>query len=159
MTVTSVEIRDSFGESFPLFDLERTRDALAKYVELRWPRGRRNAVAREWALSDDEARPVCSGHASWATFDKIIRHKRGGWSIIFPVFGALLNETAEHFIMEKRKAHAEHAERLGALVGDWWPMGPDRHSADPGSGRVAADRVGASSRRATEEDRRQSEVG
>jgi hypothetical protein len=126
MTVTHMEIRDSFGESLPLFDLERTRDALAKMVELRWPRGRRKSVMAEWGLNDDEARSVCTGRASWQTWDKIVRHPRGGWAVIFPVYGALLNETAEHFIIEKRKAHADHAARLGALVGDWWALGADR---------------------------------
>jgi hypothetical protein len=143
MTVTHMEIRDCFGEKLPLLNLDRTRDALAAMVERRWPSGRRKAVMKEWDLSDDEARSVCSGRCSWATFDKIITHKRGGWRVLFPVFGALLDETAEHFIVRERKAHAEHAKRLGALVGDWWPMaadrdaGPDHLDHEPHRRRIA----------------------
>ncbi|MFD1189724.1 hypothetical protein [Phenylobacterium conjunctum] len=136
MTVTHMEIRDDFGENLPGFELARARDALAKYVELRWPWGRRKAVAREWGLNDDEARSVCSGRASWATFDKIVTHPHGGWQVLLPVFAALLDQTAEQFIIEKRNAHAKRAERLGALVGDWWalPADPGVGAADDGRG-------------------------
>lgn len=37
-------IRASFGENLPGLGLQRTRDALARMVELRWPYGRRKAV-------------------------------------------------------------------------------------------------------------------
>lgn len=125
-----MEIRDSFGDFLPNLGLQRTRDALAKMVELKWPYSRRKAVMKEWDLNDEEARSVCSGRASWSTFDKIIAHKRGGWAVLFPIFGALLDQTAEQFIIRERAAHAEHAARLGALVGDWWPLAPDR-TGDP----------------------------
>lgn len=131
MTDQAMVFRHHFGESFPLLSVDkRTRDALAAYVAHRWPHGRRKAVMREWDLSDDEARSVCAGRCSWATFDKIITHKQGGWSVLFPVYGALLDETAEHFILSTRKAHAEHARRLGALVGDPWLV-PGRRRHDP----------------------------
>lgn len=130
MRNSALEIRDSFGEFLPNMGLSRTRDALAKMVELRWPYSRRKAVMKEWDLNDEEARSVCTGRASWATFDKIVSHKRGGWAVLFPIFGALLDQTAEQFIIRERTAHAEHAARLGALVGDYWPLGPNR-SGDP----------------------------
>lgn len=141
MDGTSMKIRDCFGESFPMFgELDRTRDALAAYAAHRWPTGRRKSVRQEWDLTDDEARSVCSGRASWQTFDKIIFHKRGRWAVLFPVFGALLDETAEHFIVETRKAHADHAQRLGALVGDWWPMASDPRPDPPDSPDPLAER-------------------
>lgn len=149
MDGTSMQIRDYFGENFPMFgDLERTRDALAAYVAHRWPTGRRKAVSKEWDLTDEEARSVCSGRASWSTFDKIIFHKRGRWSVLFPVFGALLDETAEHFIIEKRKAHAEHAQRLGALVGDPWLVRHDRRPDPSDSSDTLAERPRSFGRRA-----------
>lgn len=127
----AMAFRLHFGESFPLLTVDkRTRDVLAAYVANRWPAGRRKAVMREWDLTDDEARSVCSGRASWQTFDKIVFHKRGRWAVLFPIFGALLDETAEHFIIEQRTAHADHARRLGALVGDPWLV-PDRRHSDP----------------------------
>lgn len=131
MTVTHMEIRDYFGEKFPMLTLPGVRDALATYASLRWPTGRRKSVSREWGLNGDEARAVCSGRCSWATFEKIVFHERGGWAVLFPVFGAALNQTAEHFILTQRKAHAEHAERLGALVGDWWSVAADRPADHP----------------------------
>jgi len=126
-----MDLRHHLGETFPLLSLDkRTRDALASYVAHRWPTGRRKAVMREWELNDDEARSVCAGRASWATFDKILFHKRGGWEVLFPIFGTLLDQTAEQFIVQKRKAHAEHAQRLGALVGDPWLV-PRARRPDP----------------------------
>lgn len=150
-----MEIRDSFGEFLPGLGLERTRDALAKYVEIRWPYGRRKAVMKEWDLNEDEARSVISGRASWATWDKIVNHHNGRWAVIFPVYGALFDEAAEHFIQARRKAHADHAERLGALVGDWWPLGADRNSFDPNRDRRGDQRDGTSPHRAAEGARRQ----
>lgn len=124
MTVSAMKIRDVFGENLPGLDLQRTRDALAAYVALRWPVGRRKAVMKEWGLNEDEARSVTGGRASWATFDKIVFHPRGGWAVLFPIFGALLNQTASAFLRDESRRHAEHAQRLGALVGDFRPRAP-----------------------------------
>lgn len=152
MDGTAMELHAYLGETFPLFSLDkRTRDALAGYVAHRWPQGRRKAVEKQWDLTPDEARSVCMGKASWATFDKILHHKRGGWEVLFPIFGALLDQTAEQFLVQKRKAHAEHAQRLGALVGDWWPMAADRghdpsDTSDPLVERREFDRRRAGSR-------------
>ena len=149
MDGNTMEIRDYLGESFPLFPYDqRTRDALAAYCARRWPSARRASVAREWSLSNDEARSVVEAKASWATWDKIVFHKRGGWEVLFPIFGALLNQTAEQFIVQKRKAHAEHARRLGALVGDWWPVPADRDPDPPDSPDPLAERPRSFRRRA-----------
>lgn len=131
MTVRPMEIRDVFGENLPGFDLQRTRDALAAYVAARWPVGRRKFVMKEWGLSEDEARSVTTGRASWSTFDKIIFHPRGGWRVLFPIFGALLNQSADAFLHDESRRHAEHAQRLGALVGDFRPRAPTRLPNSP----------------------------
>lgn len=131
MTVRPMEIRDYFGENLPGFDLQRTRDALAVYVAARWPTGRRKFVMQEWGLTDDEARSVTTGRASWATFDKIIFHPRGGWRVLFPIFGALLNQSADAFLHDESRRHAEHAQRLGALVSDFRPRAPTRPAVSP----------------------------
>lgn len=129
-----MEIRDCFGENLPGFGLERTRDALAKYVELRWPTSRRKRVGIEWSLSDDEARSVCTGRASWQTFDKIARHPNGGWPILFAVFGALLDETADQFINNERRRHVERAQTLRTVARDLRSFAPvpDRRASDAG---------------------------
>jgi hypothetical protein len=138
MTGSTMTVRDWFGEISPLLGLSRTRDALTAYVGERWPVGRRKSVMREWDLSEDEARSVCTGRCSWATWDKIVNHKNGRWSVILPVIGALLDEPVEQFIIQKRKAHAERAERLGALVSDLWALPADpRLPADNLDQRVA----------------------
>lgn len=126
MTVGHMEILGSFGAKSPLLSLERTRDALASYVEVRWPVGRRKSVAREWELSADEARSVCEGSASQTTLDKIWLHPRGGWSVLFPVFGALLGQTADAFIQSQRKHHAELARRHRSLARDLRALAADR---------------------------------
>ena len=125
----TMEIRDYVGEKFPLYPYDkRTRDALTAYCARRWPTARRTSIAKEWDLSADEARSVVDGKASWQTWDKIIFHKRGRWAVLFPVFGALLDQTAEQHIIELRRSHEQKAERLAALTGDFWPVhrpGPD----------------------------------
>ena len=46
-----MEINGRDGVFRPTFVLSRqTRDALAQYAALRWPVGRRKAVAKEWGL-------------------------------------------------------------------------------------------------------------
>lgn len=132
-------IRDCFGENLPGFGLERTRDALAKYVELRWPTSRRKRVGIEWSLSDDEARSVCTGRASWQTFDKIIQHPNGGWPVLFAVFGALLDETADQFISNERRRHVERAQRLRAVARDIRSFAPV-HPVSDRRGPVRGDR-------------------
>ncbi len=131
MTGTVAMIRHREGEIFPGLDLDRTRDALAAYVATRWPSGRRKHVAREFDLSEDEARSVCSGRASWATWDKIINHKRGGWTVVLPVLGALFNQTIEEHLAGEARKYAENSRRLLALVerphvGVPYPDGQDR---------------------------------
>lgn len=118
MTVKAMEILGRDGENFPLLSLERTRDALATYCAVRWPNGRRKAIEREWDLTSEQARSVVEASASSATLDEIWLHPRGGWAVLFPVFGALLNETAEEFIQKERRRHVERAGRLRSLARD-----------------------------------------
>lgn len=119
MDVTMQEILGPFGEKQPNLGLTRlTRDALARYCELRWPRGRRNAVEREWGLSADQARSVCEATASASTIDKVWRHPRGGWSVLLPVMGAVIGESAEDFLIDQRRKHIENARRASGLARD-----------------------------------------
>ena len=129
-----MEIRDCFGKNLPGFGLERTRDALAQYAALRWPSARRKSVGVEWGLNEDEARSVCSGRASWQTFDKIIQHPNGGWPVLFAVFGALLDETADQFINNERRRHGERAQTLRTVARDLRSFAPvpDRRASDAG---------------------------
>lgn len=150
MTGSSMAVRDCFGEKLPLLNLDRTRDALAAYVEHRWPVGRRKSVMREWDLSDDEARSVCTGRCSWATWDKIMTHKNGRWEVILPVIGALLDEPIEHHLIETRRTYVEHAARLGAIVGGFGSLSDRRSFVHPDAGGATDRRRGVVRDRAAE---------
>ena len=93
------------GEFYPLFPIERTRDALAAYCAVRWPNNRAKMIAREWDLSHDDARSVLSANASQYTIDRIFRHPAGGWAVVLPVFGALLNEPVQQFLSRAQENH------------------------------------------------------
>lgn len=145
MTVTYVEVHGSFGEKFPLLRLDRTRDGLASYCEVRWPVGRRKSVAREWGLSADEARSICEGSASQATLDKVWRHPRGGWSVLIPVMGAVVGQPIHEFFREKMKlaareaVRAQHDEQLAEAA--WVRL--ESPAAGPGVDREAGPEAGA----------------
>lgn len=142
-----MEILGRDGAFYPTLPLTRqTRDALAKYCELRWPRGRRNAVEKEWNLTPEQARSVCEGTASATTIDRIWKHKNGGWAVAFPVLGAVIDQTADQFIEHQRRIHLEAASRLRGLGRDYRAgsgVPTDRRSGvGVPDNRVRADRRG-----------------
>ena len=119
MTVTSMEILHDKRDNQLTFGLDRaTRDALATYFKLRWPSNTAKLAAREFDLSLDEARGVVACRTSIATLDRIWKHKNGGWSVLLPVMGAVIGETAEKFIEKQRRSHLENANRLRGLARD-----------------------------------------
>lgn len=153
MKVSTMEILGSRGELFPSLGLARhSRDALARYVALRWPTGRRKAVAAEFGLTPDEARSVCEATASAATLDKIWKSPNGGWSVLLPVMGAVVGQTFEDFHHQELKNHAAQARRHASLARDLRALrsvgaGPDGELAartDEGGSFVAR---GSSARR------------
>ena len=135
-----MEILGDFGEIYPSLGLERqTRDALKRYVDLRWHSSRRKAVEQEWGLTPDEARSVCEASASAATIDKV--WKRGGWAVIFPVLGAVVGIEADAFIRNERKRHVAIAARHRALGRDL-RAGLDLFTVGRGQQAPDLDRVG-----------------
>lgn len=154
----AMDIHGCDGENFPLFPIDRTRDALAAYCQARWPVGRRRSIAREWDLSAEEARSVSEGSPSQTTLDKIWRHRRGGWAVLLPVMGALIGPVSEFFRDQIKRAAqeaeraAEHEQLASAayrrLAGAADPRGPDRDAAAPGrEARRAAGTMGAQAAR------------
>lgn len=151
MAVSYMEILGGNGVSRPTLTLTRhTRDALAKYCELRWPLNRRRHVQREWGLSPDQARAVCEATASASTIDHIWKHKNGGWAVLLPVLGAVIGESLDQHLEAERKAHIERAQRLGALVDYLRPVGVDRPVDGAGNAPGASERRAAERRRARE---------
>lgn len=123
MAVGMMEIYGRDGADRPTLLLDRaTRDSLAAYCARRWATNRRKEIQREWDLSPDEARGVMEATASASTVDKIWKHRRGGWSVVLPVLGAVIGQgVGEFFAAERERALHEaeqikrDAERLAAL--------------------------------------------
>jgi hypothetical protein len=140
MQVTTMEILGWDGESSPSLPFTRaTRDALAKYCELRWPNGRRKAVAKEWGLSADEARALCEATASVTTIEKVWKHPRGGWEVALPVIGAVIGVHLDQHLEQQRRKADERARRLSTLARELRPA--CRPVLGDGAG-VGARRVG-----------------
>lgn len=107
------------GEIFPKLGLaKQTRDALARYVQMRWPVGTRKAVAQEFGLSIEAARSVCEGTPSAATIDQIWKSPKGGWAVLLPVMGAVVGESLDQHIQKQREDHAQQDRRRDALLRD-----------------------------------------
>lgn len=146
-----MEILGGGGAFRPTIPLTRqTRDALARYVELRWPLNRRKHVAKEWGLTPDQARAVCEATASASTIDHIWKHKNGGWAVLLPVLGAVIGESLDQHLEAERKAHIERAQRLGALVDYLRPVGMDRPADGIGDAAGEGERRTVERRRARE---------
>ena len=130
MKVASMEFFGFFGGDCPKLGLARqTRDALALYVALRWPTGRRKSVAAEFGLSDDEARSVCEGAPSATTIDKIWKSPRGGWTVALPVLGAVIGQTVKDFHKQEAAQHAAQARRHASLARDMRALRTSRPGA------------------------------
>lgn len=114
-----MEILGRDGERCPILPLTRaTRDALARYVAISAPNGRRKWAEAEWDLTPDQARAVVEATASAATIDHIWKHPNGGWAVLLPVMGAVIGQELDDFIKSERKKHAEQARRSNALGRD-----------------------------------------
>jgi hypothetical protein len=104
MQVTTMEILGWDGENGPTLPFSRaTRDALAKYCELRWPNGRRKAVCKRMGADADEARSICEATASITTIEKVWKHPRGQWAVAIPVLGAVIGVHLDDHLEAKRR--------------------------------------------------------
>ena len=115
------------GDFLPRLGLDRSvADALAIYVQQTFPPlGRRKAVAAEFDLGIEEARTVIEGRPSKATLDRIWKHPNGGWRVILPVFGAVVGQSADAFIIrekerlaDERRTFEQREARLGEMARD-----------------------------------------
>ena len=122
MTAVGVTIREKrsrFGE-FVLIE-----NALARIVRRRWPSNTVDNVAAEWGLPAGRARNVVYARTSMATLNLIVRHKRGGWSIVIAIFETVITTTLRDFVarevltLNDTLRHAQReADRLAKLEGD-----------------------------------------
>lgn len=131
----AMKIRGFEGEFFPnLAPTSSLSLALKDYVERRWPYGRRDAVAREWRLTDHEARSVCEGNASKATLATIFASDRGGWRVALPVMAAVIGQGLDEYMQEERARYEGLARRADALARDLRPFA-DLAARPPGRER------------------------
>lgn len=112
-----------------------TRDALAKYCELRWPNGRRKAVGKEWGLTPAEAKSIVEATASVTTIERVWKHPRGGWEVALPVMGAVIGTHLDQHLEVQRRKSDDRARRLSSLARDISPL--CRPALGDGSGDAA----------------------
>lgn len=137
MAVTTMDINSLRGTVLALDS--RRRDALATFARLSaeddgvpaqtWVRTR-------WGLKDYEAKSLLRGDATEPVWERILKHKNGGWSVALPVMGAVIGHGLGDFITKEKARHerarkdlerreqrlVETARDLPAVFG----VGPDR---------------------------------
>src|SRR5690606_30059104 len=98
MQVTAEMILTDFGAKFPL-DRQR-RDALASYARKAAgdARSKQQWVQKTWDLKDYEAKDLLKGNTSEAVWERIIKHRNGGWRVVIPVMGAVIGQSLDEFI-------------------------------------------------------------
>lgn len=85
-------------------------NGLAAIVRRRWPLNPVDQIAREWGLSDGQARGVLYATASRSTLNKILKHKRGGLSLWLEIIAEVTGERLETYI-EKQAERARDERR------------------------------------------------
>lgn len=119
MQVTAMDITSLRGTVLPLDS--RRRDALANLARMAaedagmapqaW-------VRKAWDLQPYEAKDVLRGAASEPVWERILKHKNGGWAVAIPILGAVVGESLDDFLASQRRKHVEQARRSGAVVRD-----------------------------------------
>ena len=101
------------------------KNALARIVRNRWRTKTIEAVMAEWGLTDGEARGVVYAQASQRTLDKIIKHKRGGWSLYLDMGAEVIGHALEQHITQEqgrlaheRAAFEQRERQLIRMAGD-----------------------------------------
>lgn len=144
MTVAAMEILSLRGTVLPLD--QRRRDALAHYARLEAEAAGMPAqswVRQAWGLKDYEAKDLLKAMSSETIWERILKHKNGGWPVALAVLGAVIGQDVEAFLQTSRKRHVEIARRHGALVRDLRARPATRLPAaaelDPGPSKRARD--------------------
>jgi hypothetical protein len=151
MDVTAEMILTSLGTSLPLD--RRRKDALAAWARAAAgdAKSKPGWLMRQYGLKEYEAKDLLKGNASEAVWERIVKHKNGGWQVVIPVLGAVIGQSLDAFIASEiedirhersqleeleRRAQGRLARlrRAGALGSDRTVLGDqkDRSSARPG---------------------------
>lgn len=117
MRALALDIRTQNGFKRPGFSVDKSiRDVLADHFRRLYPANGTKLLAKDFGLSLDEAKGVLAGRCSLNSLNHII--KRGGWSVLLPVMGAVIGESLDQHIEKQREDHAEQDRRRDALLRD-----------------------------------------
>lgn len=72
--------------------------ALAAHIRQRWPDKPIVHVQHEWGLSESEASKAAYGQASKNTLNKLLHHKRGGFSLFIDLLADATSTTIEQYV-------------------------------------------------------------
>jgi hypothetical protein len=116
MTFTAEEMLSDFGSVLPL---QRGRkDALALYArrsaKLANARSAQRWVEDTWGLRDYEAKELLKGNASEAVWERIVKHKNGGWGVVLPIIGAVIGHGIDEYAAEKHRRKVREREQIEA---------------------------------------------
>ena len=103
-----------------------TKRAWAIYARRRWPKNAVNLAQCEWDLTEGEAKGLVYGHASQATIDKIIDHRRGGMGLALHILEIRCRTKLAQLISDERERLADERRRqeqadaaLASMDRDW----------------------------------------
>ncbi|MCR5876955.1 hypothetical protein [Phenylobacterium sp. J367] len=105
------EITSLGGTILPLN--RRRRDALMVFASRSAAKADKapQAWVREtWDLETYEAKDLLKGNASEAVWEKIIRHRNGGWRVVLPIMGSVIGHSLEDFIEAERRELEHEAQ-------------------------------------------------
>jgi hypothetical protein len=103
MTDHALKSSDDFCRSSE-FGME---NALAAICRRRWPSNPIDHIAREWGLTEGQARGVLYAQASRTTLNAVLRHRRGGLRLWLDIIAEVTGEKLEQYIINQ----AEEARR------------------------------------------------
>ena len=97
-------------------------NALAQIVRRRWPANTVENVAAEWGLTKGRAANVVYAHASMASLNLIVAHRRGRWPIVIAIFQQVIKTSLQAWVSaevrsleQTSRIAAAEAQRLGEL--------------------------------------------
>lgn len=114
MDVTAEMILTEFGVVLPL-DRSR-RDALALYARKAAgdAKSKQLWVEKTWDLKAYEAKDLLKGNCSEAVWERILKHKNGGWRVLLPIMGSVIGHTLEDFLHRELEDIANERRELEA---------------------------------------------
>lgn len=127
MQVTADMIISRGGTSLPLD--QRRKDALAVWAkaaaEQADARSAQGWLSKSFGLKDYEAKDVLRGNSSEPIWERMVKHKNGGWPLVLGVMGAVIGHGLDDFIAaeqgrmaREREQYAAQERRLASMAGD-----------------------------------------